>query len=92
MLKVFDCEIQRKFLKDQRGSVSLESGMIASIIAIAIATSVSSVGNGLGASFKVAADAVSADPTPDAPPPAGSQPNVAPIPIPTLEPSHSSSQ
>ena len=61
-------------IADEAGAVALDYGMIASILAVAVITGLSPLGNNLGTSFKAAADAVLAAPSatplpPAAPPP-----------------------
>ena len=65
-------------IADEAGAVALEYGMIASFLAVALITGLSPVGNNLGTSFRTAADAVLAGPTPVAPPPAAAPPTAAP--------------
>ena len=61
-------------IADEAGAVALDYGMIVSILAVAVITGLSPLGNNLGTSFKAAADAVLAAPSatplpPAAPPP-----------------------
>jgi pilus assembly protein Flp/PilA len=64
----------KSLIADEAGTVALDYGMIVSILAVAVITGLSPLGNNLGTSFKAAADAVLAAPSatplpPAAPPP-----------------------
>ena len=78
MLKVSAQSKLKKLISDEAGAVALDYGMIASILAVAVITGLSPLGNNLGTSFKAAADAVlaapSATPLPPAAPPPGRLP------------------
>jgi pilus assembly protein Flp/PilA len=60
-------------IADEAGAVALDYGMIASILAVAVITGLSPVGNNLGSSFKAAADAILTAQAPT-PQPAGAPP------------------
>jgi pilus assembly protein Flp/PilA len=68
----------RELLDAETGTVSLEYGLIASLVALAALTGLTSVGNNLGTSFKAAADAILVSPDAGAPPPAAAPPTAAP--------------
>ena len=40
-----------RFMKDENGATAIEYGLIASLIAVAIITAVTSLGTGVGATF-----------------------------------------
>jgi Flp pilus assembly pilin Flp len=65
-------------ISDEAGTVALDYGLIASLISVALLTGLSPVGNNLGTSFRTAADAILAGPTPAAPQPAAAPPTAAP--------------
>jgi Flp pilus assembly pilin Flp len=68
----------KKLISDEAGTVALDYGMIASFLAVALITGLSPVGNNLGTSFRTAADAILAAPSPTPPPPAAAPPTAAP--------------
>lgn len=78
MLKVSARGKLRKLISNEAGTVGLDYGMIASILAVALITGLSPVGNNLGTSFRTAADAILAGSSPKPPPPAGAPPTAAP--------------
>ncbi|WP_265922799.1 Flp family type IVb pilin [Cupriavidus nantongensis] len=47
-----------RFIKDERGATAIEYGLIAGLIALAIAVSAGTLGTNLGLSFKALADKV----------------------------------
>lgn len=49
-----------RFIKDERGATAIEYGLIAGLIAIAIAAGAGSLGNNLGTAFTNLANRVSA--------------------------------
>jgi pilus assembly protein Flp/PilA len=57
---------EKALVADEAGIVSLEYGLIASLVAVALITGLSSLGNNLATSFVAAADAIlaGADPVP----------------------------
>ena len=73
MLKVSAQSKLKKLISDEAGAVALDYGMIASILAVAVITGLSPVGNSLGTSFRAAADAILAEPAPTTEP-AGAPP------------------
>lgn len=77
MLKLRARNKIKELISDEAGSVGLDYGMIASLLAVALITGLSPVGNNLGTSFKTATDAILAAPAPTAPPPAAAPPTVA---------------
>jgi pilus assembly protein Flp/PilA len=60
-------------ISDEAGTVSLEYGLIASLVAVSLITGLSSLGNNLATSFMAAADAVLANGETE-PPPAAERP------------------
>ena len=60
-------------ISDEAGAVALDYGMIASILAVAVITGLSPVGDSLGTSFRTAADAILPEPAPTTEP-AGAPP------------------
>lgn len=73
-------------IQAETGAVSLEYGLIASLIAVAAITGLTPLGNNLGTSFKAAADAILVGPTVGPPPPAAAPPTAAPIVAPPRTP------
>ena len=73
VLKVSAQSKLKKLISDEVGAVALDYGMIASILAVAVITGLSPVGNNLGSSFKAAADAILTAQAPT-PQPAGAPP------------------
>jgi len=65
-------------ISDEAGTVALDYGMIASLVAVALITGLSPIGNNLGTSFRTAADAVLNAQAPTPPPPAAAPPTAAP--------------
>jgi pilus assembly protein Flp/PilA len=63
----------KALVADEAGIVPLEYGLIASLVAVALITGSSSLGNNLATSFVAAADAILADAEP-APPPDAERP------------------
>lgn len=68
----------RELISDEAGTVALDYGMIASILAVALITGLSPIGNNLGSSFMTAVQAIRAAPTPRPPAPAATPPTAAP--------------
>ena len=58
----------KELISDEAGTVALDYGMIASLVAVALITGLSPVGNNLATSFVAAADAILADAEPEPPP------------------------
>ena len=73
MLKLRARSKIKRLVSDEAGTVALDYGMIASILAVAVITGLSPVGDSLGTSFRAAADAILAEPAPT-PQPAGAPP------------------
>ena len=73
MLKIRAGGKIKGLISDEAGAVALDYGMIASILAVAVITGLSPVGNSLGTSFRAAADAILAEPAPTTEP-AGAPP------------------
>jgi len=83
VLKVSAHSKLKKLISDEVGADALDYGMIASILAVAVITGLSPVGDSLGTSFRTAADAIldAQAPTPQpagAPPPARLPPKASP--------------
>ncbi len=78
MFKLSKRRPKNALIQTETGAVSLEYGLIASLIAVAALTGLTPLGNNLGTSFKAAADAVLAGPTVGPPPPAAAPPTAAP--------------
>ena len=74
MLKLKAHSKIKSLIADEAGTVALDYGMIVSILAVAVITGLSPLGNNLGTSFKAAADAVLAAPSATPPPPAAPPP------------------
>lgn len=68
----------KRLIADEAGTVALEYGMIGSLLAVALITGLSPVGNNLGTSFRTAADAVLSARAPTPPPPAAAPATTAP--------------
>jgi len=74
----------KRLIADEAGTVALDYGMIASVMAVALIAGLTPVGSNLGSSFKAAADAILAarsagSPLPAAAPPTAAPAKVAPI-------------
>ena len=78
MLKLRARSRIKGLISDEAGTVALDYGMIASLMAVALITGLSTVGNNLGTSFKATADAVLAAPSATPPPPAATPAVAAP--------------
>ena len=78
MLKLRARSKIKELISDEAGTVALEYGMIGSLLAVALITGLSPVGNNLGTSFRTAADAVLSARAPTPPPPAAAPPTAAP--------------
>lgn len=68
----------KSLIADEAGTVALDYGMIASILAVALITGLSPIENNLGSSFMTAVQAIRAAPTPRPPAPAAAPPTAAP--------------
>jgi len=65
-------------ISDEAGTVALDYGMIASLVAVALITGLSPIGNNLGTSLKAAADAALSAQGPTPASPAAAPPTAAP--------------
>jgi pilus assembly protein Flp/PilA len=68
----------KRLIADEAGTVALDYGMIASLLAVALITGLTPLGSNLGSSFKAAAEAVLSARAPTPPPPAATPATGAP--------------